>query len=171
LLNFDRPPAERINWWEKIAEGPLKSRDELFQQMTVPEAYIPPSDQDGMVTLYRGVRAISLDDTPELRIAKQFARNGWAIPLGWGKPGASRNPYAHNSLSSGTFTIFTSWTTRESLAEKLAGSGGVVLKIRIRLPSPIQILGVFVQLSPDMFGENEVLLIGPQKANSWRITN
>jgi hypothetical protein len=73
----------------------------------------------------------------------------------------------HNSLSDDQFSIFTSWTTRRSLALKAAAGGGVLLMKKVRLPSIVQLNGVFIQFSPDYHKEQEILLIGPQRADKW----
>jgi hypothetical protein len=91
-------------------------------------------------TLYRGV----WDDHP----AFDDALEGNVTPRG-----GDATPLEHNLGN--TASPYTSWTTDPALAGERAGSGGVVLQNTF-LPSQLV-------TSPDLFGESEVLVVGPVK--------
>ena len=104
----------------------------------VSEAARDKSEEERGIPLYRGV--------PPDHPGFLFALEGTAIPIG-----GHDNPIAHNAGD--TNSIFTSWTTNPAIAERFAGPGGVVLFKNIPPSRTVP--------SPDRFGEQEVLVVGP----------
>jgi hypothetical protein len=107
-------------------------------------------DNNGDITLYRGVDP----SNPNFK----WALKGLAVPLGL--EGGHNDPARHNGGD--TYSIYTSWTTRPSVAVKFAGRYEVVLVQTFKIGS--------VFPSPDAFNEQELLVPGVVQAqvfNSW----
>jgi len=123
-------------WPKSMGQEGIPEPNPLFSRFT-PDS---KRDQDDKITLYRGVHP----DNPNFK----YALEGMAVPRFGDDP--HNDPKRHNDGDVGS--IFTSWTTRPSVAVEKAGRYGVVLVKQFHIGQTVP--------SPDKHNEQEVLVPG-----------